>query len=153
VKPGRKDLSNALPPERALDEALDDYIAKALKDDPHFSTRKNAKALSIRSTTGRNHLTLSFGMKRCHMQWVPHPLTVAQKAKRAGMAESILETLESHTASSFHFLWTDRESWMVYEDHHETMQAASWEEADELERPMHYHRKAMPTAGFNGTGE
>jgi hypothetical protein len=121
VKPGRKDFSNALAPERKPDEGLDDCTAKGLKADPHFSTRKIAKALSIRSTPGRNHLTLSFGMKCCHMRWVPRPLTVVQKAKRAGMAGSILETLESHAASSFHFLWTDGESWMVYEDHHETV--------------------------------
>jgi hypothetical protein len=31
--------------------------------------------------------------------------------------------------------------------------AASWEEVDELERSVHYHRKTMITAFLNGTGE
>jgi beta-lactamase regulating signal transducer with metallopeptidase domain len=63
-------------------------------------------------------------MKYHHMRCAPHTLTVAQKAKRTEMAESMLHTLESHTASNFHFLWTGDESSIFYEYHHETMWAA-----------------------------
>jgi histone-lysine N-methyltransferase SETMAR len=139
------------PPGRAPDERLDDCIGKALKEDPHLSTRKIAKVLSISSTTGQSHLTKSFGMKCYHMQWVPHTFTAAQQAKRREMAGSMLQTLESYAASNFHFLWTGDESWMFYGYHHEITWAASWEEVDELERPMHYHSKTMVTAFFNGT--
>jgi hypothetical protein len=69
------------------------------------------------------------------------------------MAKSMLQALESHAASNFHFLCTGDESWMFYEYHHETMLAALWKELDELERPTHYHRKTMLTAFFNGTVE
>jgi hypothetical protein len=51
VNSGRKDLSIILPPGRARDEGLDDCIAKALKEDPYFSSRKIGEALNISSTT------------------------------------------------------------------------------------------------------
>jgi hypothetical protein len=63
VKSGRKDLSNLPPPGTAPDEKLDDCIAKALKGNPHLSTRKIAKGLKTGSMTVRNHLTKSPEMK------------------------------------------------------------------------------------------
>jgi hypothetical protein len=77
---------------------------------------------------------------------------VSQKAKQAEMAGSMLQTLESHAASNFHFLGTGDESWMFYEANHERMWEAPWEELDELERPTRYPRRRMVTAFFNGTG-
>jgi hypothetical protein len=68
ARSGRKNLSNIPPPGRAWNNGLDDCIGKALKEDPHLSTRKIAKALNISSTTVRNHLTKSFGMKYHHMR-------------------------------------------------------------------------------------
>jgi hypothetical protein len=61
VKLGNKDLSNVPPPRRGPDERLYDCIAKALQEDPHLSTTKIAKALTISSTTLRNHLAKSLG--------------------------------------------------------------------------------------------
>jgi hypothetical protein len=92
VKLGRKDLSNVPPAGRAPDEGLDDYIAKALKEDRHLSTRGMAKTLNTSSTTVRNYMTTSLGMKCYHMRWVPHTLPAAQKAKCAEMAGSMLQT-------------------------------------------------------------
>jgi hypothetical protein len=103
--------------------------------------RKIAKALNIGFMTVQNHPTKSLRMKCYHMQWVPHTLTVAQKAKRTEITGSILQMLESHTASDFRFLWTGDESWMFDDYRHETMWAASCEEVNELERPTHCHRK------------
>jgi predicted HTH transcriptional regulator len=77
AKSGREDLSNVPPPGREPNEGLNDCIAKALKEDPHPSTRKIAKALNTSSTTVRKHLTKSLGMKCYHMRWVPHGLRVA----------------------------------------------------------------------------
>jgi hypothetical protein len=77
----------------------------------------------------------------------------AQKVKCTEMAGSMLQTLESCAASNYHFPWTGDESRMFREYHHETVWAASREEMDELERPMHYHRKSMVAVFFNGIGE
>jgi hypothetical protein len=41
---------------------------------------------------------------------IPHTLTAVQKTKPRELAESVLQTLESHSASSFHFLWAGNES-------------------------------------------
>jgi hypothetical protein len=119
AKSRRKDLSNVLPPERAPDEGIDDCIAKALKEDSLFSMRRITSALDISSKTVRNDLTKSLGMKCYHMRWACHTLTAAQKARRDGMAGSMLQTLESHAASNFHYLWTGDEPRMFYEHHHE----------------------------------
>jgi hypothetical protein len=153
VQSRRKELSKISPPGRASDEGLDDCIGKPLTKDPHLSTRKIAKALNLSSTTVGKHLMKSLGMKCYHMRWVPHTLTEAQKAKRREMAGSMLQRLESHTASNFHFLWTGHESCMFYEYHHETMWATSWEEVDKHERPTHHDRKTMVNALVNGPEE
>jgi predicted HTH transcriptional regulator len=79
VKSGRKDLSNVLPPGMAQDEALDDCIAKAVKENPDPSTRKIAKALNMSSMKVQNHLSKSLGMKCWHIRWVPHTVTAAQR--------------------------------------------------------------------------
>jgi hypothetical protein len=100
----------------------------------------------------RNDLTKSLGMKCDQMRWVSRALTAGQKATGVEMAGRKLQTLESHEASNFHFLWTGDELWMFYECHHETMWAPSREEGGELEQPTHYRRKAMVTASLNGTG-
>jgi DNA-binding transcriptional regulator YiaG len=63
MKFGRKNLSNVPLPERAPDEGLDDCIARAIRENPHLSTRRIAKALNISSATVRNHLTKSLGTK------------------------------------------------------------------------------------------
>jgi hypothetical protein len=76
VKSGRKNLSKVPPAGRALDNGLNDYIGKALKEDPHPSTREIAKTLKICPTTVRNHLTKSLGMKCYHMRGVPHGNTI-----------------------------------------------------------------------------
>jgi hypothetical protein len=83
VKWRKKNLSNG-PPR----EGPDDCIATALKEDPHLSTRKIAKALNSSSARVRNQLTRSLGMKCYHMRCVPHTLAAAQRAKRAETAGS-----------------------------------------------------------------
>jgi hypothetical protein len=120
VKSGRNDLSNIPPPGMAPDEGPVNCIGKALKEDPNLSTRKIAKALNITSTTVRYHLTKPLGMKCYHMQWARDTLT-EQKAKHRETAGSMLQTLGSHAASIFHFLWTGNESRMFYVYHHESM--------------------------------
>jgi hypothetical protein len=110
VKSGRKHLSDLPPPGRALDEGLDDCLAKALKEDPHLSTRKIAKTLNVSSTTMPNHLAKPLGMKCYYMRCVPHTLTATRKAKRAEMAGSMPQRLESHAPSNFNFLGTGGES-------------------------------------------
>jgi hypothetical protein len=67
VKTGRQNLSNLPPPGRTSDEGLDDCIAKALKEDPHPSTREIVRAMDISLTMVQNHLTKSLVMKCCYM--------------------------------------------------------------------------------------
>jgi hypothetical protein len=57
---GEKVFSNLPPPGGKRDEGPDDCIGKALKEDPHLSTRKIVKTLNIRCTSVRDHLTKSW---------------------------------------------------------------------------------------------
>jgi DNA invertase Pin-like site-specific DNA recombinase len=98
VKSGGQNLSDISPPRRAPDEALDNCIAKAFKENPDLSTRKIARALRISSATVRKHLTKSLGMKCHHMRWAPRTSIAKQKAKRVEMAGSMVQKLESHAA-------------------------------------------------------
>jgi hypothetical protein len=124
VKSGKRDLSNILPPGRVSDEGLDDCTGKALKQDPYLLTRRLAMALNIHSAVVRNHLTKSLDEMQPYSMG-PHTLTAAQRAKCRGMADGVLQTLEMHTASHFHFLWAGAESASFYEYRHESVWAAS----------------------------
>jgi hypothetical protein len=109
VKSGKSDFSNISPPGRTRDEELDDCIGKVLKEDRPPSTRKIGKTLNINSTTLRNALAKPLRMKCYHMRSFPDTATAVQKAKRREMAGSMIQTVESHAASNFHFLWTGDE--------------------------------------------
>jgi hypothetical protein len=69
------------------------------------------------------------------------------------MAETMRQTPESHATSNFRLLLTGDEPRMFNTYHHEAARAALRQEVDELEQPMHYHRKTTAAALFNGTGE
>jgi hypothetical protein len=79
-------------------------------------------------------------------------LASAQKADLREVARSMLQTLKSHAASNFHFLWTGDNLSRFHQEHHEMVFAASWGEVNELECVAHYHRM-MVTAFFNSTME
>jgi hypothetical protein len=68
VKSWRKNLLNIPPPGRVRDEALDGCIGKALKENPHLSTKNIATALNISAMTARNHLTKSLSMRSHHIR-------------------------------------------------------------------------------------
>jgi histone-lysine N-methyltransferase SETMAR len=80
-------------------------------------------------------------------------LTVDQKAKRAQIAEAMLEALAEHESARFHFLYTGDESWLLYSYHERTRWVALWEDIPVVERPSQYHQKAMLCVFFNGTGQ
>jgi hypothetical protein len=87
------------------------------------------------------------------MRWLPDTLTAARKVTQRERAAGMFQTLESHTASNFHFLWIGDESWMFHKCHHETMWAVSWEKVNELEWPTHDHKNTVVIAFLNGIGE
>jgi hypothetical protein len=85
--------------------------------------------------------------------WVPHALKTAQKVVPVESGQRVLQALAKYQHRHFQFLFTGDKSWMFYADNHRTTWVASWEDIDELERPLHSQQKTILTILFNGTGE
>jgi hypothetical protein len=80
--------------------------------------------------------------------------TVPAKISRSWiLTQSMLQVLAKHEHTNYHLLFTDDESWMFYAHDHRTKWIASWDDADEIERPSYFHQKIMFMIFFNGTGE
>jgi hypothetical protein len=153
VKRGRMDLDTVASPGREPDESLATVIAGKLDADPHFSARKLAQSLGIAVSTIFRYLTEVLGMMCRHLHWVPHTLTPAQKLMRAELTQSMLQALAKHEHPNYYFLFTGDEPWMYYVCDHRMKWVASWDDADEIERPSHFHQKTMFMVFFNDTGE
>jgi hypothetical protein len=91
-------------------------------------------------------------MKCCHLRWIPHTLTVAQKVEREDLTKIMLEILAKHATSKFHFLFPGDESWLLYAYHARTMWTLCPENVDEVQRASHAAKKTMMTVFFNGDG-
>jgi histone-lysine N-methyltransferase SETMAR len=91
-------------------------------------------------------------MKCCHLRWIPHTLTLAQKVATEQVAENMLEILATHAASNFHFLFTGDESWLLEAYHVETMWTLCPENVDQVQKASHITKKTMANVFFNETG-
>jgi histone-lysine N-methyltransferase SETMAR len=150
---GRRDVSDAPRSGRPPDEGIPWAIHSVLQADPLVSARAIARTLKLSVSTVLRHLTDNFQMKYRHLKWVPHRLTSEQKAKRAELAGSMLETLRRHRRTHFRFLYTGDESWMFYSYPHTHQWVASLDDLEEIERGSHFKQKRMLTVFFNGDGD
>jgi hypothetical protein len=150
---GRTDLSEIPGSGRTSDESLAIVIAKRHEQRPHLSARKLAQSLQISSTMVYHYLSDVLGLKCFRLSWVPHTLTVDQKAKRAQYAEAMLQILAAHESARFHFRYTGNESWLLYSYHERIRLIASWDDISVVEHPSHYHKKTILSVFFNGTGQ
>jgi hypothetical protein len=107
------DLETFSSPGKTPGEGLSDVNRHRIEADPHLATRKIAHSLGIATSSVCHHLRYVLGMKSCHLRWIPHTLTGAQKVAREQVAENMLEILASHAASNFHFHFTGDESWLL----------------------------------------
>jgi hypothetical protein len=150
---GRTDLSEMPGPGRTPNEDLAAVVARRQEQNSHLSARKLAQSLWISPTMVCHYLSNVLGLKCFPLYWVPHTLTIDQKAKRAQYAEAMLRIIAVHESARFHFLYTDDESWLLYSYHERTRWVSSWDNAPIVERPSHYHKKKMLSVFFNGTGQ
>jgi hypothetical protein len=65
----------------------------------------------------------------------------------------MLATLAEHKETDFPSLSAGDETWIFYENHHDTAWLASWEEPEEFQKPTHHQKKSMVTIFFNGVGQ
>jgi hypothetical protein len=129
---GRINLSEIPGPGRTPDEGLATVIARRHEQDPHLSARKFAQSLWISPMTVCYYLSDVLELKCLRLRWVPHTLTVDQKAKRAQYAEVMLQILAEHESARFNFLYTGDEFRLLYSYHEWTRWIASWGDAQLL---------------------
>jgi hypothetical protein len=65
----------------------------------------------------------------------------------------MLATMAQHEETDFQSLFTGDETWIFYENDHETVWIASWEEPEEFQKPTHDQKKSMVTIFANGVGQ
>jgi hypothetical protein len=65
-------------------------------------------------------------MKCQHLRWVSHTLRPLQKVFRIELEQRMLQELQKHEHTKFHFLFACDESWMFDAYDHRTMWMASW---------------------------
>jgi histone-lysine N-methyltransferase SETMAR len=152
IRGGREDLSDERRPGRPPDVGIDTILAHRLEKDPHTTARKLALSLGVSPQTVVAHLHKSLGMKNYHLRWVPHELDDDQKAERARCARLMLEELDRHAETNFHYLLTGDESWMLYDQQPSRMWAIDREHVDTIVRPSHHARKTMVTVFFGING-
>jgi hypothetical protein len=120
-KGGRTDLETISSPGRSRtpDEGLADVIGKRIDKDAHLSACNIAESLSlgIARSTLCHYLRHVIGMKCCHLRWIPHTLTIAEKVEREHLAKRMLETLAKQAVSNFHFRFTRDDSWLLFAYH------------------------------------
>jgi hypothetical protein len=149
---GRTDLEMISNPGRTLDEELTNIIRRRIEENPRSSARKIAQSLNIATSTVCHYLRHVLGLKCCHLRWIPHTLTVAQKVEWEDLAKIMLEILVKHVISNFHFHVPGDELWLLYADHVRTMWTLCPENVDEVQGASHAAKKTMVIVFFNGDG-
>jgi hypothetical protein len=152
LKFGRTDLHDLDRPGRPANDDLALAITHLHEEEPTYMARDIARALSIPLSTTCYYLRNVLGMSRRHGRWVPHLLTQGEKDKRTVSSKQMLETLRAHRKTSFQYLYTGDESWILYTYNQRSFWIAPWEQVPEVERPTHHQKKQMLSVFFNGTG-
>jgi hypothetical protein len=73
------------------------------------------------------------------------------KSGAVELAQRVLQPVAKHKHS--HFLFAGDESWMLYAHNRRTKWAASWDDAEEIERQAPFQQMTMLAIFFNGTGQ
>jgi hypothetical protein len=68
----------------------DQAISAVLEDSIFASVRQFSRLTSLPSTTIYRRLTQSLGFVMCHLRWVPHTRSGAQKGERVNLSRRLL---------------------------------------------------------------
>jgi hypothetical protein len=93
-------------PEEVPTTLIADAILGILQQQPFSSVREFAKLACIPRTTIHQHLARVLGGVVKHLHWVPHGLTLVQKATRVTLAKQLLRVLRSIKHQTWEFIVT-----------------------------------------------
>jgi hypothetical protein len=96
--------------QRDLDDS-DWAILAALEGSPFALARQLSRLVHLPSTTVYRRLAQSLGFAACHLRWVPHALSDAQKGERVNLSRRLLRMLEVQRDRGWHDIVTLDESW------------------------------------------
>jgi hypothetical protein len=104
--------------QRDLDDS-DQAILAALEDNPFASVWQLSRLTHLPSTTIYRRLTQSLGFVACHLRWVPHALSHAQKGERVNLSWRLLRMLGVQCNRAWHNIVTIDESWFYLSTEYE----------------------------------
>jgi hypothetical protein len=96
--------------QRNLDDS-DQAILAALEHSPFGSVRQLSRLTQIPSMTVYRRLTQSLRFVACHLRWMSHALSDAQKGERVNLSRRLLRMLEVQRDRAWHDIVTLGESW------------------------------------------
>jgi transposase len=126
---GRTDLSDDPRSGRPKKSDLADAIASMLQERPFVSCKIIARHFRVAKSTCLQILHNDLGMKKFHLQWVPHHLDPIQKQNRVSTSSQLLTLLQAEAEEEFAHVITGDESWFFLHYSHDSMWAES---ADQL---------------------
>jgi hypothetical protein len=85
---------------------VDQAILTALADCPFLSARELSRRIYLPRSTVNRHLTQSHHFTSRHLRWVPHFLTMEQKALRVNMSGELLRILSIKSHHQWHDIVT-----------------------------------------------
>jgi hypothetical protein len=101
-----------------LDDS-DEAILSSLDENSFASVRQFSHFTNIPPTTVYHRLTDSLGFTACHLRWISHALSHAQKKQRVELSRQLLRTLRIQCDRTWHNLVTLDESWFYLTTGHE----------------------------------
>jgi hypothetical protein len=99
-----------------------------LEERPVSSCRLLCRHFPIGKATYLWILHNKLGLKRFHLRWVPHVLSINQKSEMISYSKLILTTLMEQKVSGFQWIVTRDESWFLILYPHGLIWVASREE-------------------------
>jgi hypothetical protein len=131
---------------------VDQAILTALDDYPFLSVRELSRMICLPRSTVHRHLTQSLRFTIRHLRWVPHFLTIEQKALRVQMAGELLGILSIQSRRQWHDIVTLDESWFYWCSDHDLMWLRPGETVPDRERYTIQSPKLMVTIVWNPNG-
>lgn len=133
-KRGRGSLEDDPHPGRPADAVTAEMINRArdlVKEDRGISFRQLEQSLGIGSAAAQTIIHEKLGLRKLAARWIPHLLTLEQKARRVDFCRFMLEKFDAGSSKSISEVVTGDETWIYQYDPETKQQSTVWVFDDE----------------------
>jgi len=133
-------------------------ILNAIKENPRQSTRSLADEFEISKSTVQRILTHDLGLRKVCSTWIPHTLSVSNKASRVSCCQRLIALFDSHSFEELMEKWvTEDETWALFEAMPTKEENKAWQHPSEprlrVVRPQLTNKKTLLLVAFTGDGK